>query len=71
MRKWLFFVGKDTIMGGRGGGGVGWTGIWFSSGGKSWDSICCCLPGKNNSFDQLSSVNESHIQHTNNLCVVS
>ena len=27
MRKWLFFVGKDTIMGGRGGGGWGGQGF--------------------------------------------
>ena len=37
------------MMGALGeGGGVGWTGICFSTGGKSWDSTWCCLPGKNN-----------------------
>lgn len=64
MRKWLLFVGKDTMMGGQ---GVGWGGQGFVLALVENFGILYVVAflGRIISFDQLSSVNESRIQHTN------
>ena len=64
MRKWSLFVGKDTMMGGQGGGwgGQGFVLVLVENLGILYG---VAFPGRIISFAQLSSVNESHIQHTN------
>ena len=63
MRKWSLFVGKDTMMGGQGGwGGQGFVLVLVENLGILYG---VAFPGRIISFAQLSSVNESRIQHTN------
>ena len=64
MRKWSLFVGKDTMMGGQGGGwgGQGFVLVLVENLGILHG---VAFLGRIISFDQLSSVNGSRIQHTN------
>lgn len=66
MRKWSLFVGKDTMMGALGKGG-GWGGQGFVLVLVENLGILhgVAFLGRIISFDQLSSVNGSRIQHTN------
>ena len=66
MRKWSLFVGKDTMMGALGEGG-GWGGQGFVLVLVENLGILhgVAFLGRIISFDQLSSVNGSRIQHTN------
>ena len=67
MRKWSLFVGKDTMMGALGEGGGGWGGHGFVLVLVENLGILhgVAFLGRIISFDRLSSVNGSCIQHTN------
>lgn len=65
MRKWSLFVGKDTMMGALGKGGWGGQGFVLVLVENLGILHGVAFLGRIISFDQLSSVNGSRIQHTN------
>lgn len=65
MRKRSLFVGKDTMMGALGEGGWGGQGFVLVLVENLGILHGVAFLGRIISFDQLSSVNGSRIQHTN------